>query len=133
MVYCSKTKRNNQFLNEYFESQSYINQICPILTKQLEYRSLHDCIYESVTLLFLKVIGDKKGGETAIALQDSRKMNVLEEIHQVVQVPMKFIHVTRNPFDNISTMMLRTTGSHKKVREEGVKVSWVLIKGLFHG
>ena len=76
---------------------------------------------------FLKVIGDKKGGKTAAILQDRRKMNVLEEIHQVVQVPMKFIHVIRNPFDNISTMVLRATNSRKKVREEGVKVSWVLL------
>ncbi|KAL9971610.1 hypothetical protein ACROYT_G017796 [Oculina patagonica] len=72
----------------------------------------------------LKVIGDKKGGGTALALsRNRRKMNVLEEIHQVVQVPMKFIHVTRNPFDNISTMMLRDTHSRDKAREEGVRIN----------
>ena len=51
------------------------------------------------------------------------RIGVLEEINQVVQVPMKFIHVTRNPFDNIATMMLRASGSRNTVREEGVKVS----------
>jgi len=35
---------------------------------------------------------------------------------------MKFIHVHRNPFDNIATIMLRATGSRDAVREEGVKV-----------
>ena len=50
-------------------------------------------------------------------------MRIFEEIEQVVQVPIKFIHVTRNPFDNISTMMLRATNSRDAVREEGVQVS----------
>lgn len=50
-------------------------------------------------------------------------MNILEEISQVVQVPMKFVHVNRNPFDNIATMMLRATGLRNSVREEGAKVS----------
>ena len=49
-------------------------------------------------------------------------LSILEEINQVVQVPMKFIHVHRNPFDNIATMMLRSTGSRDAVRKEGVKV-----------
>ena len=50
-------------------------------------------------------------------------MNVLEEIGEVVQVPMKFIHVFRNPFDNIATMMLRWTNTRDVVREKGVNVS----------
>ncbi|KAJ7379393.1 hypothetical protein OS493_016630 [Desmophyllum pertusum] len=52
---------------------------------------------------------------------------LLEEISQVVQVPMKFIHVTRNPFDNISTMVLRATGSRYAVREEGVKINNITV------
>ncbi|KAJ7379394.1 hypothetical protein OS493_016631 [Desmophyllum pertusum] len=54
---------------------------------------------------------------------DVNQTRVLEEINQVIQVPIKFIHVTRNPFDNISTMMLRATGSRDAVREEGVKIT----------
>ena len=53
-------------------------------------------------------------------------LSTLEEISQVVQVPMKFIHVHRNPFDNIVTMMFRATESLEAVREEGVKVSKIL-------
>ena len=49
-------------------------------------------------------------------------LSIFEEIRQVVQVPMKFIHVHRNPFDNIATMMLRATGSRDAVKKEGVKV-----------
>lgn len=53
-------------------------------------------------------------------------IRIFEEIKQVVQVPIKFIHVTRNPFDNISTMLLRATDTRDAVREQEVKVS----KGL---
>ena len=76
---------------------------------------------------YMKVIGDKKGGHTSEMLTDPSKMSILEEINQVVQVPMKFIHVTRNPFDNIATMMLRTIGKRNAVREEEAKVSYCLI------
>ena len=67
---------------------------------------------------FVQVIGDKQGGNTALALAQLGNLNVLEEIHQVVQVPMKFIHVHRNPFDNIATMMLRAIGSRDAVRNK---------------
>ncbi|KAL9961619.1 hypothetical protein ACROYT_G030601 [Oculina patagonica] len=51
-------------------------------------------------------------------------MAVLEEISQVVEVPMKFIHVTRNPFDNIATIMLHSTFERDAAREnKGVIVN----------
>ena len=108
--------------------------LSPFLTSSRS--SLHVCLYCSLfpflfpslhICFFLKVIGDKKGGYTASILSQPGNLNVLQEINQVVQVPMKFIHVHRNPFDNIATMLLRTTGSRDAVREEGVKVS----KGLY--
>ena len=72
-----------------------------------------------------QVIGDKKGGITSHLLVDPSRMSILEEVNQVVQVPMKFIHITRNPFDNIATMMLRGLRARDDVREAGVKVSFV--------
>ena len=73
---------------------------------------------------FYKVIGDKKGGSTSNFLKDPDKMNILEEIGQVVQVPIKFIHVTRNPFDNIATMFLRAMSERDAVRgDKAEKVS----------
>ena len=57
-------------------------------------------------------------------------LSILEEISQVVQVPVKFIHVHRNPFDNIATMMLRATESRDAVREDGVRVSRILCFSL---
>ncbi|KAL9959635.1 hypothetical protein ACROYT_G032975 [Oculina patagonica] len=70
----------------------------------------------------IKVIGDKKGGGTSMALAQNQ-MSILEEISQVVQVPMKFIHVTRNPFDIIATNLLRSTQSRDVVREDDVKIN----------
>ena len=57
---------------------------------------------------------------------DPRAMSELEEISQVVQVPMKFIHVTRNPFDNIATMTLRKARSRNAAKDlkAGKKVSF---------
>ena len=54
------------------------------------------------------------------------QINVLEEIRQVVDVPIKLIHVIRNPFDNIATMMLRYTKLRDTVREKDVKVRKVI-------
>ena len=68
-----------------------------------------------------KVIDDKKGGGTAYALMNDSQLSVLEEIQEVLQVPMKFIHVIRNPFDNIATMMLRRTNSRDAVTKVGCK------------
>ena len=73
---------------------------------------------------FSQVIGDKKGGVTSQLLVDPNKMGILKEISQVVQVPMKFIHITRNPFDNIATMMLRRLRVRDDVRGKEVKVSF---------
>ena len=71
----------------------------------------------------LEVIGDKKGGTTSRILIDPSNMGRLEAIRQLVQVPMKFIHVIRNPFDNISTMTLRKANKRRAARKEGFKVS----------
>ena len=68
-----------------------------------------------------KVIGDKKGGRTSQILTNPDKVTILEDIRQVVQVPLKFIHVFRNPFDNIATMLLWLDGSRNKVRGEEVE------------
>ena len=57
-------------------------------------------------------------------------METLEEIAEVVKLPMKFIHVTRNPFDNIATMTLRLASQRNNVREEGIKVIFAPYKGI---
>ncbi|XP_058964773.2 uncharacterized protein [Pocillopora verrucosa] len=71
----------------------------------------------------IKVIGDKKGGGTANALRNKNRWSVLYEIQEVLQIPIKFIHVIRNPFDNIATIMLHATESRDVVKEDGVMVN----------
>jgi hypothetical protein len=49
----------------------------------------------------LQVIGDKKGGGSAKRLRAAPEL--LQRLRETVDVEVKYIHVTRNPFDNIST------------------------------
>jgi len=49
----------------------------------------------------LHVIGDKKGGRSTRHL--TREPRLLELLRQTVGVPVKLLHVIRNPFDNITT------------------------------
>ena len=53
----------------------------------------------------LHVIGDKKGAGTTRWLREYPWL--LERLRKVVRVPIRVIHVTRNPFDNIARMNLR--------------------------
>ena len=76
----------------------------------------------------LKVIGDKKGGKTSKTLIDPNNMSRLEAISEGVQVTMKFIHVVRNPFDNISTMTLRKAHKRGAARREGFIVSYFFFR-----
>ena len=53
----------------------------------------------------LKVIGDKKGSGSNRVISDNPK--ILDIVRDRVNIPVKLIHVTRNPYDNITTMMLK--------------------------
>ena len=48
----------------------------------------------------LRVLGDKKGGATTRMLQ--RHPELLDRLYATVRLPIKWIHVTRNPVDNIA-------------------------------
>ena len=49
----------------------------------------------------LRVIGDKRA--RASALQIAQRPDLLDRVRRVVRVPIRVVHVTRNPFDNIAT------------------------------
>jgi len=53
----------------------------------------------------LEVIGDKKGAGTVKRIQD--RPELLDRYLKTVDLPMKFVHVLRNPYDNISTIFTR--------------------------
>jgi len=53
----------------------------------------------------IRVIGDKRGGGSSRRL--ARDPGLLDRLRQRIGVPLKLIHVVRNPYDNIATMALR--------------------------
>jgi hypothetical protein len=53
----------------------------------------------------IRVIGDKRGGDTSRRL--ARDFSLLDRLRRRVGLPLKVIHVVRNPYDNIATMCLR--------------------------
>jgi hypothetical protein len=53
----------------------------------------------------LRVLGDKRGNYAA--MQIARWPELLDRLRRVVKVPIRVIHVTRNPFDNIATAARR--------------------------
>jgi len=66
--------------------------------------SQHNGRYEDKLL----IIGDKKGGATAAALY--KNPGRLDELQELVGVPIKLVHVIRNPFDAMASHV-----KHKKV------------------
>ncbi len=53
----------------------------------------------------LEVIGDKKGGYTTLRLADGD--TPLEALGDLVALPLKLVHVVRNPFDTIAAYQSR--------------------------
>jgi hypothetical protein len=53
----------------------------------------------------LKIIGDKRGGGTTRKL--STQPELLQRLREEINLPLKFIHVVRNPYDNITTMFIK--------------------------
>jgi hypothetical protein len=62
----------------------------------------------------LRVIGDKKGGLTALQVREDP--GLLNRLQSLVKVPLAFIHMTRNPYDVIATRLKR--------RREGMDLAW---------
>lgn len=53
----------------------------------------------------LRVIGSTRGGATARTLREQPEL--AERVEATLGVPVRWVHVLRNPFDNISTLALR--------------------------
>ena len=56
----------------------------------------------------LLVIGDKKGGASTRALSDNPAL--LERLGCTLGLEMRFIHIVRNPFDNVASILGRQLG-----------------------
>ncbi|KAJ7380725.1 hypothetical protein OS493_007098 [Desmophyllum pertusum] len=85
----------------------------------------------------LKVIGDKRGGGTTMELSEKpEKFAILKELNEILGIPLKFLHVIRNPFDVISTWVLRLLNARLRVNDGKTKInsSWAVdnaIKSFF--
>jgi hypothetical protein len=66
----------------------------------------------------LRVIGDKRGMTSSRRLGEHPEL--LGNLRRLVGVPVRVIHVTRNPYDNIATMTRRVTASRSHRRGSDV-------------
>ena len=62
----------------------------------------------------LRVIGDKKGGLSALQVREDPR--VLNRLQSLVKVPLALIHMTRNPYNVIATRLKR--------HREGMELAW---------
>jgi hypothetical protein len=57
------------------------------------------------TFTQLKVLGDKKGGKSTLRLEEDPVL--FTDLQNLIGHKIKVLHVIRNPYDNIGTMVLR--------------------------
>ena len=69
-----------------------------------------------------QIIGDKVGWFTAAFLSRETGRSTLEQLEHDYHVKGKFIHVIRNPFDNIATMALRLLSLRLGEHAEKVRI-----------
>ena len=70
------------------------------------------------------MIGDKKGGGTTMELTEKpEKFAILKELNETLDIPLKFLHVIRNPFDVISTWVLRLFNVRRQVNDGKTQVN----------
>ncbi|MDJ1184686.1 hypothetical protein [Roseofilum casamattae] len=69
----------------------------------------------------LTTIGDKRGGGTTRML--STQPELLQYLRDEIALPIKFIHVVRNPYDNISTILRKNPS---KTMQDAIDAYFIL-------
>ncbi|HRZ42278.1 MAG TPA: sulfotransferase [Bacteroidales bacterium] len=67
----------------------------------------------------LRVIGDKKGSRTTLLLTE--RFNLIEKLKEEMPVPVRIIHVVRNPFDNIVTRARKGNDVRREITPDGIR------------
>ena len=62
----------------------------------------------------MQVIGDKKAAHASKIAREAEGVKALKDLEKKLGLQLKFIHVVRNPFDNIATMTLRRANVGKR-------------------
>ncbi len=71
----------------------------------------------------LRVVGDKRGGAVSRSMGDDP--GFLQRVRELVGVPLRLIHVVRNPFDNIAAISIW----HRMTLEEAVEFYFLHCEG----
>ena len=69
------------------------------------------------------MIGDKKAAQASKILLQSKGREHLRDLERKLGTKLKFIHVVRNPFDNIATLALRKAKLKKNEVQDNLEVS----------
>lgn len=72
----------------------------------------------------LEVIGDKKGGRSSTHLV--KQPEALDRLRQVVGLPLRMVHVIRNPYDNIATFSKK----HNLALPKAAEVYFLMADGI---
>jgi len=68
------------------------------------------------------VIGDKSGAFTAFSMNRRNAVEAVHLLEETAGAKVKFVHVVRNPFDNIATMVLQHRNVQARYGQHKVKV-----------
>ena len=100
-----------------------------------------DGLYQGTFVLPIQVIGDKSGGHTTVLFCTNplEWKKVFLKLKSVLNIPIKVIHVIRNPYDNIATsviyqskgLKITKVKQHNRSHEADVSVMEHQIKKYF--
>ena len=68
------------------------------------------------------MIGDKSGAFTAFSMNRRNAVAAVQLLEETSGAKVKFVHVVRNPFDNIATMVLQHKDIKARYGDHKVKV-----------